>query len=123
MKKSLGQFVGFIVAGGSATAVNYSLFAVLYWWGVNYLMASTIGYLSGIAVSFTINRLVVFKNSGNRPHQLLRYTLIYLGALAVQLGLLETGVRLGLDPFIANAIALVIVVVVNFFVIRRIVFS
>jgi len=123
MKKSLGQFVGFIVAGGSATLVNYSLFAVLYWWGVNYLMASAIGYISGIAVSFTINRLVVFKDAATRPHQLLRYTLIYLGALGVQLGLLETGVRLGLDPFVANAIALVIVVVVNFFVIRRFVFS
>jgi putative flippase GtrA len=122
MKKSLALFFGFIVAGGSATLVNYSLFAALYWLGVNYLVASTVGYVSGIIVSFTINRLVVFKNTATRPHQLTRYTLIYLGALAVQLGLLESGVRLGFDPFVANAIALVIVVVGNFFVIRRFVF-
>ena len=122
MKKSLGRFVGFVAAGGTATVVNYALFATLYWAGMNYLLASALGYVSGIAVSYTINKVLVFKDSTTQTHQFLRYTAIYLVALAVQLGLLELGVRLGLDPLIANAIALVIVVVMNFFVIRSFVF-
>ena len=123
MKKSFGRFLGFVAAGGSATIINYALFAVLYWAGLNYLVASAIGYVSGIAVSFTINKRLVFTDSTTQPRQFLRYTAIYLVALLAQLGLLEAGVRLGLDPLIANAIALVIVVVVNFFVIRRYVFT
>ena len=123
MKKSLGRFIGFVAAGGTATVINYTLFALLYWAGVNYLLASAIGYVSGIAVSFTINKLLVFRDSKKQPRQFLRYTAIYLVALVAQLGLLELGVRLGLDPLIANAIALVIVVVGNFFVIRRLVFT
>ncbi len=123
MKKNVGRFVGFVAAGGTATVINYALFATLYWSGVNYLLASALGYVSGIAVSFTINKLLVFRDSSKRSGQFLRYTAIYLVALGAQLGLLELGVRLGLDPLIANAIALVIVVMANFFVIRRFVFA
>jgi len=123
MGKKLRTFVGFVVAGGVATIINYSLFASLYWWGVNYLVASAIGYVSGIVISFTINKLFVFTDSAGTRGQFLRYTLIYVGALAVQLALLEAGVRAGINPLLANAIALVIVVIGNYFVIRRFVFS
>ncbi len=119
----MGTFVGFIAAGGTATVVNYALFAVLYWWGLNYLLASAVGYVSGIVVSYTINKVLVFAGSPAPPRQFVRYLVVYLGALVVQLGLLELGVRLGLDPLIANAVALVIVVIGNYFVIRRVVFS
>lgn len=115
--------MGFVAAGGTATVINYALFATLYWVGVNYLLASALGYVSGIAVSFTINKLLVFRDSAKRSGQFLRYTAIYLVALGAQLGLLELGVQLGLDPLIANAIALMIVVLANFFVIRRFVFA
>ena len=115
--------MGFVAAGGTATVINYALFALLYWAGMNYLLASAIGYVSGIAVSYTINKLLVFTDSTTRSRQFLRYTVIYLIALVAQLGLLEIGVRVGLGPLVANAIALVIVVVVNFFVIRRFVFT
>ena len=115
--------MGFVAAGGTATIINFALFAALYWAGMNYLLASALGYVSGIAVSYTINKVLVFRDSTTPAHQFLRYTAIYLVALGVQLGLLELGVRLGLDPLIANAIALVIVVMLNFFVIRRYVFS
>jgi putative flippase GtrA len=65
----------------------------------------------------------VFRSTGDSRRQLARYTLIYLGAMLVQLGLLEVFVRIGSDPFIANACAIIIVVILNFFVIRRFVFG
>jgi putative flippase GtrA len=123
MWAKMGTFVGFVAAGGTATVVNYALFASLYWWGLNYLLASAVGYVSGIVVSYTINKLLVFAGAPTPPRQFVRYLVVYLGALVVQLGLLELGVRLGLDPLIANAVALVIVVIGNYFVIRRVVFS
>lgn len=115
-------FIGFVAAGGVATVLNYSIFAGLYWAGVGYLLASGIGYVTGIAISFAINRTLVFRSSGQKRQELPRYVAAYLGALVVQLLLLEGFVRAGVDPLIANAVALVIVVVLNFFVIRRVVF-
>lgn len=123
MKKNFGRFVGFVSAGGTATVVHFALFAVLYHAGIHYLIASALGAVSGIVVSFTINKLLVFRDSRTQSGQFFRYTAIYLVALGAQLGLLELGVRLGLDPLIANAVALAIVVIANFFVIRRFVFA
>ena len=119
----LKQLVGFVVAGGIATVVNFALFSVLLFSGVHYLVASALGYVSGILVSFAINRRFIFKSTGDSRAQLVRYTLIYLAAMLAQLALLEALVRLGVEPFFANAFALLVVVVVNFFVIRRFVFS
>ena len=121
--RQLGTFLGFVIAGGTATVVNYGVFLVLYWAGMLYLVASAIGYVSGIALSFAINRVLVFRSSGNTRTEALRYTLAYGVALMAQLLLLEVFVRAGLDPVVANAIALIIVVIGNFFVIRRFVFS
>ena len=119
----LKQLLGFVFAGGIATIINYSLFSALLFSGVHYLLSSALGYVSGIIVSFAINRRYIFRSTGNVRGQFVRYTLIYLGALIVQLGLLEALVRLGLNPFIANGIALFVVVILNFFVIRRFVFA
>jgi putative flippase GtrA len=123
MAKKLRTFIGFVVAGGLATIINYGFFASLYSMGINYLAASAIGYVSGIAVSFTINKLFVFTDSTSQRGQCLRYIGIYLTALGLQLALLEVGVWAGLDPLTANAIALIIVVIGNYFFIKRFVFS
>lgn len=117
------EFVGFFLAGGAATLVNYAVFLVLLILNVQYLVASAMGFLSGIGVSFTINRLYVFTNRTSSKARFVRYMAAYLVALTVQLFLLETSVQLGVRPEISNIVAILIVVVVNFFVVRKFVFA
>ena len=117
------EFLGFVLAGGAATLVNYSVFLVLLILNVQYLVASAIGFLSGIGVSFTINRLYVFTNRTSSKASFVRYIAAYLVALTAQLFLLETLVQLGIRPEISNIVAILIVVVVNFFVVRKFVFG
>lgn len=117
------QFVGFVLAGGAATLVNYTLFLVLLFLNVNYLLASAIGYASGIALSFAINRKIVFRAESAATGQLVRYFIAYGMALVAQLLLLEMLVRLGVVVFLANGIAIVVVLVANFFLIRAWVFG
>ena len=103
--------------------VNYAFFALLLALGLHYLAASATGYVSGIVVSFAINRRFIFRATGAAYPQFLRYSLAYAGALVAQLALLETFVQAGLPPFVANGIALLVVVIANYFVIRRLVFG
>lgn len=117
------RFLGFVLAGGAATSLNFGIFLVLYSLGLHYLVASMIGYLSGIAVSYVINVLAVFKDRESSGAALVRYVLAYLVALGLQMALLEIFVRLGTSPTISNAIAIVVVMVLNFFAIRRWVFQ
>ncbi len=122
-KKVKAQFVGFVIAGGVATVVNYGLFLVLFRLNVNFLLAASIGYLSGIVLSFTLNRVIVYGSRQNIAIEFVRYFLAYLIALAAQLGALGLLVAAGLAPELANAVAIVSVVILNFFVVRRFVFA
>jgi putative flippase GtrA len=116
------RFLGFVVAGGIATVVNYTIFAVLLLAGLHYLAASAIGYVSGIVVSFIINRRYVFRSIAAPGPQLVRYAAAYGVALFAQLALLELLVRLSIPPLLANGVALVIVVIGNYFLVSRVVF-
>jgi putative flippase GtrA len=123
MSRGFAQFVGFVVAGGLATAVNYGLFILLLSLDLNYLAAASVGYLSGIVISFFLNRILVYRSSQPISAQMSRYFLAYLAALVAHLGALEGLVRIGLSPEIGNAVAISVVVVLNFFVVRRFVFG
>jgi len=117
------KFAGFALAGGAATILNYSVFLVLLNLSFDVLLASATGYISGILLSYLINVRFVFRETPVSLGGLLRYTLIYLLALPLQLGLLSLLLRQGVAAEIANALAIGFVLVVNFLVIRRFVFS
>jgi len=107
------QFLGFVAAGGLATMLNYGIFLFLMSIDVRYLTAAIVGYASGIVVSFSLNRLVIYRSTQPLRPQFVRYMGVYLIALAVQLIFLETLVRYGLGPAGGNAVAIVVVVVLN----------
>lgn len=117
------QFVGFVLAGGAATVFNYGVFVLLLFAEIDYLFAAALGYLSGIVVSFTLNRWVVYGSQGDAWQEFARYFAVYLVALGLQLCALQVLVWSGLGPIWANAIAIVFVVLANFFVVRRFVFQ
>jgi putative flippase GtrA len=115
------QLIGFVLAGGVATVLNFLLFLVLLELRVHVTVAAAIGYVSGIAVSFAINKLWIFKDA--QKASVLRYFIAYGIALAAQLGLLNVFLSVGLPPELANAAAIGIVVVLNYFLVRKFVFG
>ncbi len=117
---ALKKFIGFALAGGSATVVNFCIFLFLISQQVDVVLASAIGYVSGIAVSFALNRSLVFKSAGNVS--IFRYFAIYFVALFCQLALLSMLLMFEIEPWIANAISVTAVLVANFFAMRRFVF-
>jgi putative flippase GtrA len=115
------KLIGFFFAGGLATLLNYLVFLLVLNAGVHFTLSSAIGYASGITISFWINKLFVFKDAAKAS--LGRYFFAYGIALIAQLGLLNLLVFIKISPEIANAIAIAVVVFLNFFVVRRFVFS
>lgn len=114
------KLIGFLIAGGTATILNYLVFLFLLAQSVNALLASAVGYVSGIAVSFTINKFLVFTESP-KP-SFLRYAIVYLSALTLQLALLASLIAGSIRAEFANALAIMVVVVINFFVMKKFVF-
>lgn len=115
------QFVGFIFAGGIATVLNFSIFLCLLKINVQPTLAAAIGYLSGILVSFAINKFIVFSNS--QRASLWRYFVSYGAALLGQLAVLNLLLLSELGPEISNAVAIFFIVILNFFLVRSFVFK
>ena len=115
------QLFGFILAGGVATVFNFLLFLGLLEIGMPVTASAALGYVSGIAISFTINKFWIFKNS--RSASPVRYAIAYGLALAAQLGLLNCLIAIGLPAEVANAFSIGAVVVLNYFLVRKFVFN
>lgn len=118
------EFIGFGIAGAAATALNYLIFLWLLNLGFDHFFAAAIGYQSGIAVSFLVNRRFVYQKKGRvrTGYVFGKYWLIYSMALPVQLGLLGILVFLEFEPAFANLLSIGAVLILNFLFIRRFVF-
>lgn len=62
------QFVGFLLTGGTAAAVNFGSRILLNRW-MDYSAAIIVAYLIGMATAFVLARLFVFKQSTQALHR------------------------------------------------------
>jgi putative flippase GtrA len=62
------QFVGFLLTGGTAAAVNFGSRILLNRW-MDYSAAIVVAYLIGMATAFVLARLFVFKQSTQALHR------------------------------------------------------
>jgi putative flippase GtrA len=88
--------------------------------GWNPSLSSAIGYVSGIGVSYFINKRFVF--AASKKASFWKYSIAYLFALGSQLVLLNIFIWVSVEVRLANAIAIIIVVFLNFLVMRKFVF-
>jgi len=115
------RLFGFMLAGGVATIFNYSTFLFLFNLGWNPSLASALGYISGIGISYYINNKFVF--SGSPTASFFKYAVVYLFALGLQMVILNSLLFVAVEARVANAIAILVVVIINYFIMKRIVFN
>jgi len=76
------QFLGFLVAGGLAAAVNFCSRIVLSLW-MAFTPAIVLSYLLGMATAFVLFRVFIFTSSTRRlKHQLFWFVVVNAAALA-----------------------------------------
>lgn len=97
------RFIRFLCTGGINTAVTYGIYLILLQ-TVNYQISYTIAYVTGIVLTFLLNRLFVFK-----VHQgwksIMLYPLVYafqylFGMLVLWLGVSYLGLNVALGPMV-----------------------
>ena len=87
MGKKTHEMAKFVVVGILSTIVNYGVFVILFkLFGVFYVTSSIAGYISGVAVGYTLNRLWTFQStSENRATEFIRYLGVYILSLLVSI--------------------------------------
>ena len=110
------QLAKFCSVGATGYVVNLAVFSALVlvadW---HHLPAATVSFLVAVTNNYTWNRLWTFRGQrGHVAHQGIRFLVVAVCALAANLIILETLVSLGLGKIPSQAIAIVLVMPLNF---------
>jgi putative flippase GtrA len=120
-------FVRYLVSGGTAAAVNIGCALFLYHVvHIQYLYASSIGFLMGFLVSFMLQKYWTFQN---KTHTLLKLQFMYFSLLTfINLGLTIVLVYLLTDKLhlyygLSQIFTTAIVALWSFFIYGRVIFK
>ena len=117
MKKIAGEFSGFLVVGAVNTAVTYALFLVLARY-THYWIAYTIAFVVGIALSYVLNALFVFKGR-HSTGAMFKFPFVYVFQyLYGSLALVAIVEGLGIAKPVAMLIVIATSVVMTFVLVR-----
>ena len=110
------QLAKFSAVGLSGYVINLVVYtALLKGAGFHYALAATCSFLVAVTNNYTWNRLWTFHaQRGHVGWQGLRFLVVAVVAYIANLALLTGFVALGLDEVLAQAIAVVLVVPLNF---------
>lgn len=109
------QLAKFSTVGATGYIVNLAVYASLIEAGLHYNLAALCSFLVAVTNNYTWNRVWTFRGErGHVAYQGLRFFVVALAALAVNEILLTGMVAAGLGKIVAQAIAVVLVMPINF---------
>ncbi len=124
-KKLSKQFAKFCLVGLFATFISCVIFYVLLeTFNVNYLISSSVSFLSGIVAGYPLNKSWTFSSSNRDHKKIIKYLSVYLVSLVISLIFLRIVVGYyGLDAKIAYVLSIGITTCTNFLGTRFFVFE
>lgn len=73
----LKELLRFLVGGGSAVLVDYIVYKVLLYLGIDVAISKAISFISGSIIGFIINKLWTFESKNFSKIEILRYVILY----------------------------------------------
>ena len=117
---SVSRFWRYYQAGVVNTAFGYGMYALLLKFGLWMYAAQLIAHVLGVAFNyFTYSRHAFADHEASKPRFILSYGFNYLLGLAC----LAAAAQVIASPYVAGLVAIVFVSVVNYFVLKSLVFS
>ena len=108
----------FFVVGAISTAVDFCIYSLLVFFGINYAAAIVIGYMTGLLVNFYLARTKVF-TKGSRfqkiHHEFLAVFVVSVFAVGLNILVVWILSQIGIDYYTGRAVALVVVFFFNYY--------
>jgi putative flippase GtrA len=109
------QLAKFSTVGATGYVVNLVVYTALIEAGLHYNLAAFCSFLVAVTNNYTWNRLWTFRGArGHVAYQGIRFLIVAVAALAVNEILLTAFVAAGLGKIVSQAIAVVLVMPINF---------
>ncbi|TYS69788.1 GtrA family protein [Sutcliffiella horikoshii] len=110
------RLLKFGTVGVFNTLITFASFTILYYLGLNYLVANVIGYCLGVLNSYYWNKRWVFQDNRKRASIFYKFIAVNVLTLGVQTLFLFLLVnKLGLQPVLANLVAIGASLFINYF--------
>lgn len=71
------ELLRFLVGGGSAVIVDFTVYSILVYCAVDVSVAKAISYVAGAAIGFIINKFWTFESAKISIYEILRYIILY----------------------------------------------
>ena len=111
----VGEALRFAMVGGVATAVHYAiLYTLVEGARATPLLASSIGFIAGVIVSFFLNRRFTFTQETPLLASFFKYALVYAVGFVLNGFILQALIAMGWNYFAAQVAATLIVLCWNF---------
>ncbi|MGB0697033.1 MAG: GtrA family protein [Rhodospirillaceae bacterium] len=120
--------VRFVIVGGANTVFGLVSFPILYFLlhplGMHYMFILIISQTLGILVSYTTNKLFVFRTKGNIIREFMTFSSFHLIIFALNLAALPTMVELlEMHPVISQVLFAGIIIVSSYFWYSKVTFK
>lgn len=115
------QLLRFLVVGGVNTAVGYAVFAILVRLGLPFPAAIGLATIIGIAFNFQTTGRLVFGSA--RLSLLGRFVAAYVVVYLINVGSVALLLHVGFNVYLANAVVILPLALLSFFLQRRFVFG
>lgn len=113
------QLLRFGFVGALNVIINATIYNLLVWLGVHYILASAAGVVFGVANSFILNKLFVFKAKGDTSRQFGKTLLVYAAQNALSWTSLAFWVEIAnVGPYWAYWLTIVPVTIASFIGLR-----
>jgi putative flippase GtrA len=125
MRDLLGQTLRFAAVGVVNTMIGLAaIYALMYFWRCGPVAANFCGYLIGLAVSFSLNRLWTFKSAGAVADDLPKYLLVAGASYLANVGIVSAAVAGPIvNPYLAQLIGVSVYTLLFFLGCRLFVFA
>lgn len=110
------EFIKFLLVGAGNTFLGYVIFFILiYWFGVNYVVAMISEYAIIIVVSYFLNKLWIFKTATSPGKEIIKFVSVYFLSFAANFFLMHVAVDiLKYSALISQLIVLSVLAVISF---------
>ncbi len=115
----LFEVIRYYMAGALNAAFGYGLFAALLWSGLGMYAAQAVAHVLGVAFNYFTYSRHVFRDA---PSARMRFVASYGVNYVISLGFLALVSLLVDNAYIAGFAAIVLTSVVNYFILKRLVF-
>ncbi len=121
IKTKNSKFVKFLFVGVINTLFGYTIFTLLIFLKLDYRFALLIATICGVLFNFKTIGILVFETKSNRL--IIRFFAVYLSIYLLNIGSLQITNFLGINVLLAQAILLLPLAIVSYFLNKRFVFN